>query len=348
MVIAAVIAALMAALLFNVSSLADEADDLDISDFVDDEDFDGDIASLTEGDGGSSAPSGSELPPETGFGTAIIPSGEELVVSGIEEDEEVAWVGELAPAATEDEIVEDLEDASGVEIEGRDDFHQVILQSILAEGSDVYVGSTDDDRITTSNARDLAIGWEGDDTIFLGDGNDVLGFIFTNEGAGNDSIRGGNGHDIIIDVLGENTIRGDAGDDLIDGLDDHSDLGAGDFLIGGVGDDTIIGDSGDTLAAGPGEDELIVYVPETDEDADPAVITDFDAEDDTLRIMIETDTPKAVEQYDVSFVDRTDTDDETDVLVDGELVLTLQGVAPADISEVIVGNYRIAEAAAVA
>ncbi|SBW01179.1 hypothetical protein KL86DPRO_11912 [uncultured delta proteobacterium] len=89
----------------------------------------------------------------------------------------------------------------------------------------------------------------GNNTIFAGDGNDVItgGNAGSNEihaGAGNDVIRAGNMGDEIWADSGNNTIYGGAGDDTIYG-------GSGDNVIyGGTGNDTIYGGTGNNTIYG--------------------------------------------------------------------------------------------------
>jgi Ca2+-binding RTX toxin-like protein len=70
--------------------------------------------------------------------------------------------------------------------------------------------------------------------------------------AGNDTLNGTTGDDVICGLGGNDTINGRGGDDRILG-------GAGnDTLLGGPGDDEIDGGSGtDGLTGGPGNDRLL-------------------------------------------------------------------------------------------
>src|SRR5207302_291125 len=71
----------------------------------------------------------------------------------------------------------------------------------------------------------------GNDTIFGGAGDDIL-----HGQRGNDTISGGAGADALYGQRGDDTLNGDAGNDLLSG-------GAGnDKAYGGEGDDTVIGD----------------------------------------------------------------------------------------------------------
>jgi hypothetical protein len=86
----------------------------------------------------------------------------------------------------------------------------------------------------------------GNDTITGGDGHDVL----TGDG-GTDRIEGGAGEDLIDGGAGADVLAGDAGDDLLDGGTENDTLG------GGPGDDTLRVFNGRDIAdAGPGNDEI--------------------------------------------------------------------------------------------
>jgi Ca2+-binding RTX toxin-like protein len=91
---------------------------------------------------------------------------------------------------------------------------------------------------------------DGDDSLRGGDGNDIL-----NGGAGDDNLSGQAGNDTVSGGAGDDGVRGSIGNDILDGGagndalfgEDGNDIldgGAGnDFLSGGVGDDTYIVDS---------------------------------------------------------------------------------------------------------
>lgn len=89
----------------------------------------------------------------------------------------------------------------------------------------------------------------GNDTIFLGAGND-----FAFGGQGNDTIHGGAGNDYIDGGAGDDVLKGGAGNDVLLG-------GAGDDDIeGGAGNDILIGGAGaDFLHAQDGEKDIVVY-----------------------------------------------------------------------------------------
>ena len=93
--------------------------------------------------------------------------------------------------------------------------------------------------------------------------------------AGDDSINGGNGHDILYAVDGNDTINGDAGNDTLYGGIGNDTLNGGadnDILIGGTGNDILTGGAGaDTFVWGIG-----------DADGSTDVITDYSQADNDV------------------------------------------------------------------
>jgi Ca2+-binding RTX toxin-like protein len=71
--------------------------------------------------------------------------------------------------------------------------------------------------------------------------------------AGDDSIRGCGGHDVIIDNLGINSLRGGKGDDTIT-VGDHS---GGSILRGGAGNDMLYSGNGADILNGGHDDDMI-------------------------------------------------------------------------------------------
>ncbi len=114
-------------------------------------------------------------------------------------------------------------------------------------------------RVTGTSRPDLLVGTTGADTIRTGDGNDIIlakgGDDKLDGGAGDDVIDGGDGNDILTDTSGANTFKGGAGNDMISGC--------GTFQ-GGTGDDVINSSyyySGDTYVfnLGDGKDIIADY-----------------------------------------------------------------------------------------
>jgi Ca2+-binding RTX toxin-like protein len=123
-------------------------------------------------------------------------------------------------------------------------------------------GSSHDDQLTGSNARNIIGGELGDDTIVGNGGDDSL-----SGEAGNDALSGGDGVDRLVGGDGVDTIHGGTGNDSVDagsqndqvfGEAGNDNILAGngnDQLDGGDGDDTLEGAAGsDTLTGGIGID----------------------------------------------------------------------------------------------
>ncbi len=98
-------------------------------------------------------------------------------------------------------------------------------------------------------------GGAGNDSLEGGNGNDILTGL-----DGNDSIGGGNGNDHLYGNMGADTVSGGDGDDLVGGGKDNDVLagdGGDDTLRGGLGNDMLAGGAGnDLFYGGKGNDSL--------------------------------------------------------------------------------------------
>lgn len=94
----------------------------------------------------------------------------------------------------------------------------------LDSGNDEFYGAGGDDVVCGGEGRDRIAGVEGDDTIFGGPGRDSLG-----GGAGNDRVSGEAGSDVVEGSAGDDRVRGGPGDD---------------YFYEGLGDDKVFGGSG--------------------------------------------------------------------------------------------------------
>ncbi|MDF1792942.1 MAG: hypothetical protein P1U88_13575, partial [Thalassobaculaceae bacterium] len=133
----------------------------------------------------------------------------------------------------------------------------------------------------------------GDSTLLGGAGDDSLW-----GNLGDDDLSGGVGNDWLAGNSGDDTLSGGAGNDRLEGLSDADVLSGGDgddslsggsgadVLDGGAGNDTLSGGAGaDTLTGGAGNDVFAGTAADLDGDR----ITDYDADEDTLRVTGGTD-----------------------------------------------------------
>lgn len=136
--------------------------------------------------------------------------------------------------------------------------------SCCPTGSNVMVGTSNNDTLTGTGGSDCILGRGAQDTI-----NGLSGDDFISGGDGNDTISCGSGNDLVFAGTGQDRVNGDAGNDTLNG-DDGDDVMSGgvgtDTLRGGQGQDTLTGDDGndslfgqigdDTLNGGAGNDLL--------------------------------------------------------------------------------------------
>lgn len=136
--------------------------------------------------------------------------------------------------------------------------------SCCPAGSNVVIGTSNNDNLVGTSGPDCIIGKGGQDTIYGHGGNDIL-----SGGDGDDVIYGGTGNDVLQGGAGQDKLWGQADiDSLLGGEgDDRCWGGAGDdFLAGGNGQDLLYGegdndklygnDGDDTLSGGSGNDLL--------------------------------------------------------------------------------------------
>lgn len=217
-------------------------------------------------------------------------------------------------------------------------------------GEDYLTGDEGNDYIDGGEGADTALGADGSDTLLGGAGNDVL-----YAGAGEDTVAGDTGNDSLFGGEGDDTITGGAGDDALDGGLGNDSLSGGagvDEVFGDLGDDTLWGNAEgeadsevDFLNGGAGNDVLMLGAGDWghgDAGADsfvvtgfamgdsPIQITDFNAEDDQLVVLYDsslTTPPEVSLQQDAS--------GNTQILLDGEIAVTLGARAVIDLQDII-------------
>ncbi|WP_300574054.1 DUF4347 domain-containing protein [Phenylobacterium sp.] len=179
-----------------------------------------------------------------------------------------------------------------------------------ALGDDVMHGNAGVDSLSAGAGSDIARGGQQNDFVQGNSGNDL---VFGDRG--DDIVHGGKGADLVQGNTGNDVVLGDDGDDIIRG-------GQGDDQVfGGQGADLLFGDLGnDSLTGGSGADAF--HFPAGSQGRD--LITDF-ARAEGDRIVI--DSPLAANFGDLA--SRVSQAADGSAIIDlGDLVITLQGVAP--------------------
>ncbi|TAE34142.1 MAG: hypothetical protein EAY65_03355 [Alphaproteobacteria bacterium] len=124
-----------------------------------------------------------------------------------------------------------------------------------SDAMDVRIGQQGNDTIALGGGNDAAFAQAGNDVVFADAGNDTV-----YGGAGNDTIYGWSGNDLFFGEQGNDFLGGDVGNDTLNGGVGNDTLYGGehhDSLVGGEGDDFIAGESGNDLVKGDsGNDTL--------------------------------------------------------------------------------------------
>jgi Ca2+-binding RTX toxin-like protein len=132
-------------------------------------------------------------------------------------------------------------------------------------GSNVILGTSNNDTLTGTTGSDCIFGRGAQDAINGGGGNDFIsaghGDDIVNAGGADDIVFGGPGQDQLNGDDGNDTLFGDDGDDTLNGGTGNDTLRGGqgqDQLNGQDHDDTLFGEDGsDTLNGGAGNDHLV-------------------------------------------------------------------------------------------
>ena len=166
--------------------------------------------------------------------------------------------------------------------EGPDSLDGGADDDILVGGSggDEILGGSGDDVLTGESGDDLLVGGFGSDTLDGGADNDGLiggnlGGLGVQADVSDDSLNGGDGHDVILgdsgsinpfftpvlDFLGgDDTIQGGDGNDAIYGQAGADFIGGwlgNDLIFGGLGNDIASGDDGDDIVSGESGDDIV-------------------------------------------------------------------------------------------
>ena len=127
----------------------------------------------------------------------------------------------------------------------------------------------------------------GFEIVLAGSGDDKLrgnnGDVIIDGGAGNDNLRGRPGDDILLGGIGNDAIRGDGGMDYIEGNDGDDELfgnGAADTILGGDGADRIDGGDGQDILTGGADADRFVFIGAWRRDT----ITDFEQGLDRINL----------------------------------------------------------------
>ena len=162
---------------------------------------------------------------------------------------------------------------------GRDNLHG-------GRGDDGLAGGEGDDTLFGHVGDDSLAGEAGDDELVGGDGNDWL-----DGGEGDDSLLGYLGDDTLTGGLGRDVLHGGSGNDVIDGVE-PGNVAEADYLNGGAGDDILIGGAFDTLHGDSGADIFTLAM--TQAHAGAATVQDYDAAEDTLVVLYDSNGPAPV------------------------------------------------------
>ncbi|TAG18659.1 MAG: hypothetical protein EAZ39_11065, partial [Oscillatoriales cyanobacterium] len=187
-------------------------------------------------------------------------------------------------------------------------------------------GTVQDDIINGTQADETISGRQGNDKIFGNAGQDVLSGNLNDDyldgEKGQDIVIGGDGNDTLFGGLGNDVLKGDNGNDILTGVDINA-INPGieeiDTLTGGGGSDIfVLGDVNNTYY--------------DNGDSDYALITDFNASEDSIQLQGKADDYLLVP---FSQANQTGTAIYRKDSAQNELISILQGGANLSLT----GNY---------
>lgn len=195
-------------------------------------------------------------------------------------------------------------------------------------GNDLIDGLGGNDTISAGAGDDAIRGGAGDDVVYLGDGDDVIQDRYADENddliydpdssAGDDLIYGGSGADVVVESNGSDALYGGTGTDILWTVDAYGSHEASDINAGGWGSDTMFGDDGDAMTGNQGNDHFGVWIDQTTDR--PVTITDFNGDDDTLALNVDS--------YYLTAIDYTGLSSSVDE-VSGDVTVSVAGRAVA-------------------
>ena len=237
-----------------------------------------------------------------------------------------------------DALVNDDDDDSSASSDTESEADEIAIN----EGeNDLLQGLEEDDTLSGEAGEDVLVGNEGNDDLSGGADDDLL-----LGGEGDDLVEGYEGDDALFGGEGEDTINGGDGADLIDGTDrlDEDQLLAS-LQTAKTSNDLVVefdgeqdGDSGDVIDAGAGEDVILMGSDDSvtggaDDDlfaggwwirpGDPAIVEDYDEDEDFLTYTYEGPTAPAI----TTDIDAA-TGDAT-VYADGDEVIVVINAGPS-------------------
>ena len=201
----------------------------------------------------------------------------------------------------------------------------------LTNSDELIYGGPGNDNIFLDAVADWGIGGPGDDTVMLSST-----YPATNSrrkallagGSGNDTLSGGEADDILISGSGSNTLNGGAGRDFLILQGEQG------IANGGEGKDVfrIVGTGDNQLSGGAGRDIFVFHFNEH-VDGSQNIITDFDPDQDRLKILVKTAPEGNVHIIRIQDMTKVQQGDDLTLSIwGGKRSIVLEGVNESDLS----------------